>query len=177
MLDISRLEVPPAGFGNCGQCAYRDVGTGGICFACASQEMEPLAENRCEVCDLELGPWGRCENPVCNFTDRGFTYVWAISMMTGRLRGAILRYKYDGVRAWASIFGRVLAGYLDDNAPAFERFDLIVPSPTFIGPGPLGAGTTSTRSLGSPPPSRRRPGPSMTATLTRSSRQPQPNPS
>jgi predicted amidophosphoribosyltransferase len=106
-----------------------------LCFACASALIEPLAESRCEVCELELDAFGVCNNPVCNFSDRGFQYVYAISMMTGALREAIIAYKYKGMRAWASIFGRVLAGYLDDNVGAFERVDLIVPSPTFIGEG------------------------------------------
>ncbi|HYZ13766.1 MAG TPA: hypothetical protein VFA08_09210 [Actinomycetota bacterium] len=56
-------------------------------------------------------------------------------MMTGPLRKAILRYKYEDVRRWADIFGRVLAGYLDENEAAFKRFDIIAPSPTYVGSG------------------------------------------
>ena len=44
------------------------------------------------------------------------------------------QYKIDGIKAWAHIFGRVLAGYLDGDAATFSAFDVIVPSPTYVGP-------------------------------------------
>jgi predicted amidophosphoribosyltransferase len=56
-------------------------------------------------------------------------------MRTGALRRAIDRYKVDGKIAWARIFARVLLGYLDAHPRVFERYELIVPSPTFVGAG------------------------------------------
>lgn len=56
-------------------------------------------------------------------------------MRTGPLRRAIDRYKVDGKHAWAGIFGRVLLGYLDANRTVFQGYDLIVPSPTWVGEG------------------------------------------
>jgi predicted amidophosphoribosyltransferase len=53
-------------------------------------------------------------------------------MRTGPLRRAIDRYKVDGKQAWAGIFGRVLLGYLNADRRVFQRYDLIVPSPTWV---------------------------------------------
>lgn len=53
------------------------------------------------------------------------------------LKRAINAYKFDGVQGWASIFGRVLAGYLDAHRGVFSRYDLITPRPTFTGTGGL----------------------------------------
>ena len=36
---------------------------------------------------------------------------------------------------WALIFGRVLAGFLHDQQQRFGGFDLVIPSPTYVGPG------------------------------------------
>lgn len=57
-------------------------------------------------------------------------------MMSGALKRVIYQYKFDGVRGWAVILGRVLAGYLDDHEKDwFGDVDLVVASPTFRGPG------------------------------------------
>jgi predicted amidophosphoribosyltransferase len=56
-------------------------------------------------------------------------------MRTGPLRRAIDRYKVEGRQAWAAIFGRVLLGYLNANDAVFQRYDLIIPSPTWVGEG------------------------------------------
>ena len=66
---------------------------------------------------------------------RFFKWVWAISMRTGPLKRAIDRYKVEERRAWAAIFGRVLLGYLNAHGSVFQRYDLIIPSPTWIGDG------------------------------------------
>lgn len=127
----------PAGFGNCARCPYLEGGPAHVCFECARKSFERLADDRCELCELRLKQDGSCGNPLCNWAeeDRYFKWVWAISMRTGPLRRAIDRYKVDGKQAWATIFGRVLAGYLDANAPTFQRYELIVPSPTYVGAG------------------------------------------
>jgi predicted amidophosphoribosyltransferase len=56
-------------------------------------------------------------------------------MRTGPLRGAIDRYKVDGKWGWAGIFGRVLLGYLNAHTENFDRYDLVIPSPTYVGSG------------------------------------------
>jgi predicted amidophosphoribosyltransferase len=56
-------------------------------------------------------------------------------MRSGELEQAINRYKYGEVTGWALIFGRVLAGFLDDQQQRFADFDLVIPSPTYVGPG------------------------------------------
>jgi predicted amidophosphoribosyltransferase len=127
----------PAGFGNCARCAYVEAGTAAICFTCAQATFERLAANPCDTCERPLDPNGRCANPVCGWSedDRGFRWVWAISMRTGALRHAIDRYKVAGKTGWSWIFGRVLVGYLDSAPDIFFEYDVIIPSPTYTGPG------------------------------------------
>jgi predicted amidophosphoribosyltransferase len=137
LIDLAKLDRPPAGFAACRECAYRDTGSAPICFTCASERSEPIAEHACRICDQELKPDGSCGNPICNWSesDRHFSFVWAITMRTGEMKRAITRYKYDGKWGWAAIFGRILVGFLNDYAEAFQRFDFITPSPSFVGPG------------------------------------------
>ncbi len=135
MIDLSRLDRPPAGFAACVECAYRDTGSAPICFACASERTERIARRSCDVCGQALPEDGRCGNPVCHFEDRYFTRVWAISMRTGQMRAAITRYKYDGRWGWAAIFGRILVGFLTAHRATFGAYDLIVPSPSYVGAG------------------------------------------
>jgi predicted amidophosphoribosyltransferase len=99
--------------------------------------MDDLAPRRCDTCERPLEPDGSCGNPVCTYDEdeRFFRWVWAISMRTGALQRAIDAYKVQGVKGWAWIFGRVLVGHLNAGASAFSRYDLIVPSPTYVGPG------------------------------------------
>ncbi len=127
----------PAGFGNCGRCPYLSQGTPEICFTCASSSFERLAEHRCALCERALQDDGSCANPLCNWpeSDRFFRWVWAISMRTGPLRRAIDLYKVEGRRGWAAIFGRILVGYLNAHRSTFSKYDLIIPSPTFVGTG------------------------------------------
>jgi len=56
-------------------------------------------------------------------------------MRSGVLEDAINAYKFRGIRAWAIIFGRMLAGFLDQEVETFQDFDLIVASPTYVGDG------------------------------------------
>lgn len=101
--------------------------------------MEPLLAPpmRCEVCDLTLETGeDRCRNPVCRFSkDRWFTWNFAVAVRSGALKEAINKYKYHGLRGWGIIFGRILAGFLEERLPTFESFDLIVASPTWTGAG------------------------------------------
>jgi predicted amidophosphoribosyltransferase len=134
-------QLEPAGFGNCGVCPFMQSGSVRVCYACASQSFEQLpSEPRCDICDGVLNEAGRCRNRICNWAveERYFQWVWAIAMNTGELRRAIHRYKYSDKWGWARIFGRVLAGYLDRTVGIFGEYDLIIPSPTYVGPGGRG---------------------------------------
>src|SRR5690348_5417246 len=93
MFDLSTLSLPPAGFGHCGSCTYFQTGSAEICFACASQTISPLPDRRCRICEQELNADGTCPNRVCDFDDRAFDTVWAISTLTGLLEKAIWNYK------------------------------------------------------------------------------------
>lgn len=136
MVDPRLADVP--GFGRCRACAYRESGPAALCFACARRTVEPLvnAELRCATCDhpfAEGEDW--CRNPVCNFDDRWFEWNYAVAMRSGTLQSVINRYKYDGMRGWGLIFGRILAGFLELRTKTFKEFDLIVASPTWTGAG------------------------------------------
>lgn len=133
----SRLANAP-GFGRCGRCMYRESGPSALCYACASRAMEALPKwgNRCERCDHPFNVGERsCRNPVCNFAEPYFTWNFAIAMRSGILERAINAYKYGGTRGWGLIFGRILAGFLEERATSFRHFDLIVASPTWTGAG------------------------------------------
>jgi predicted amidophosphoribosyltransferase len=122
--------------GQCGRCLFNTSGPAELCFTCARRTMEPLAPSRCRVCDRPYAPddESECGNPLCNRDDRQFSWNFAISMRTGQLKTAINRYKYDGKHGWAYIFGRVVAGFLEEEARTFEQFDVITASPTYVGP-------------------------------------------
>lgn len=127
----------PAGFPRCPTCAYKATGTAALCFSCARERMERLAPDRCESCDQKLPASAGCSNILCkrSIDQRGWDYIWAISMRSGALKGAISAYKYNDVKGWAWIFGRILVGYLERNEKIFGTWDMIIPMPTFVGDG------------------------------------------
>ena len=131
LADGGRLQ--PLGFGNCRRCPFLQSGSVELCYGCASKELESLPKPKCNVCDQGLPASGVCANRWCNRDDRHFDYIYAISMHSGRLKSAIADYKYNGQKMWAAIFGRVLVGYLNAHEEWFTGFDLIIPSPTFVG--------------------------------------------
>jgi predicted amidophosphoribosyltransferase len=55
-------------------------------------------------------------------------------MRNGEIERVIGRYKFHGRHHWATIFARVLVGFLEDESELFKQFDLIVASPTYVGP-------------------------------------------
>jgi predicted amidophosphoribosyltransferase len=114
-----------------------ETGTAAICYRCARNTIEPLADfdSRCAVCDLPLKDDATCGNPLCNWEDRGFDWNFAIAMRSGVLEKAISAFKYEGRSGWRNIFGRVLVGFLDEESRNFEDFDLIVASPTYLEAG------------------------------------------
>jgi predicted amidophosphoribosyltransferase len=135
---IQHVEPPePAGFGNCKVCPYMRTGTADTCYECASATLEQLPAGRCYICERRLPVSGKCRNPLCGRSEeeRGWDWIWAISMRTGPLKRAIDAYKYHGKWGWARIFGRVLVGYLQDQEEVFGDYDLIIPMPTYVGKG------------------------------------------
>jgi predicted amidophosphoribosyltransferase len=103
-----------------------------LCWSCAAPDLEPrpgFAGDRCDVCDQRLEAAVRCRNYWCGRDDRGFDVVWAIGVHRSVLRQVIAQYKYRGATSWASVLGRVLAGYLAEHSPWFEEFELLIPSP------------------------------------------------
>ena len=134
-LTVDDLLKQVPGFGECRRCLFNESGSAELCFACARRTMEPLAVDRCPVCDRPYpADESACGNVLCNRDDRWFSWNIAISMRTGHLKAAINRYKYQGRWGWALIFGRVVAGFLEERAVLFRQFDVITASPTYVGP-------------------------------------------
>lgn len=123
----------------CGTCPYNTSAPASLCYACARRTIEALAkqDERCGICDLPFNAgetW--CENILCKEDDaRWFDWNYAVAMRSGELENAINRYKYQAKTGWAYIFGRVVAGFLEERPGTFRGFDLIVSSPTFVGDG------------------------------------------
>jgi predicted amidophosphoribosyltransferase len=132
---LARLDPRPSGFGRCGTCPYRDTGSVPICYTCARLGMTALGQPRCIICDQATSAPGICRNRVCGWHDRQFEWNRAVAMRAGPLENSITLYKYYERRGWALIFGRVLAGFLDAQADTFAAFDLVIPSPTYVGAG------------------------------------------
>jgi predicted amidophosphoribosyltransferase len=125
-------------FPTCRECMYFQGGSAALCHRCASKEWQALADSdhRCEVCDLPFNEGERdCHNPVCAMSDRWFEWNYAIAMRSGALQRTINDYKYNGHKGWATIFGRILVGFLDANQAVFGSMDLLIPSPSFTGSG------------------------------------------
>jgi predicted amidophosphoribosyltransferase len=60
--------------------------------------------------------------------------AFAVGVHDGALRHAILRYKYRRELWWADVFARLLADHLYTHSSWFEEFDLLVPTPSYLGP-------------------------------------------
>lgn len=135
--DRPSLDHVP-GFGLCATCPYNTSAPASLCYACARRTIEALGlpDKRCRICDLPFNPgetW--CENILCKSDDRWFGWNYAVAMRSGALEDAINRYKYHSGKGWAFIFGRVIAGFLEEQRKTFRDFDLIAASPTFLGAG------------------------------------------
>jgi predicted amidophosphoribosyltransferase len=128
----------PIGFPGCRLCPYRHLDRTDVCLACleASPGQGSATEvRRCPSCGGLRRSAGACPTRWCARADRGWSVVFGVGVHAAGLQRAIVRYKYGGERWWAGVFGRLLAGYLDRCAPWFDDFDLIVPMPTYRGPG------------------------------------------
>jgi predicted amidophosphoribosyltransferase len=79
----------------------------------------------------DLGP---CPNRWCHRGDRAFSVAFAIGVHDGALRVAVLRYKYRQELWLAAVFARLFAQHLGAHSTWFEEFDLLVPTPSYIGP-------------------------------------------
>jgi predicted amidophosphoribosyltransferase len=133
----------PAGFGNCGQCAYFASGPPSVCQQCAAATLQPAAPFSCPVCGQRIATArGPCSNRLCSDPQRLFEFNHAIAMKTGPLDRAIKAHKYEHRWGWGIIFARVLLGHLARD-PAVAHADLIIPMPA----EPLPAGTTSRREI------------------------------
>jgi predicted amidophosphoribosyltransferase len=61
--------------------------------------------------------------------------VFAVGAHQGALRHAVLRYKYGRELWWAGVFAGLFADYLGGHSTWFEDFDLLIPTPSYTGPG------------------------------------------
>jgi len=134
---LDKLLESAAGFPACRRCMYVETGAAALCSRCAGRTLEPLAPNdeKCGICDQPYQPGEmECRNPLCNAGWRMFEWNYAIAMRTAPLKNAVAMYKYGGHRKWATIFGRIVAGFIEEHASLFSEFDLITAVPTYTGP-------------------------------------------
>jgi predicted amidophosphoribosyltransferase len=102
-------------------------------MTCAGQRIERPGPAACPLCAQRTGPGG-CQNDLCRSPHRRIGRIYAIGYQSGPLRQAIYQYKYRDERQLSVIFGRLLAGWLDEALRAAPP-DLIVANPSFVGPG------------------------------------------
>lgn len=134
MVPRSQLPAgPPLGFPRCPKCPYLQGGSPSICSSCAQEAFEPIAKKSCQICSQFLDEDGDCPNWLCSDPARRIERIDAIAYLSGSLRSKILSYKYDNRQGWATIFGRVLVGWLEDNL-WLDPPDLIVANPTWVEP-------------------------------------------
>lgn len=138
-LDPERLDPPPKRFGACRSCPYLQTGSAPVCYGCALRDIDPLLpiSERCARCDQSAPDITGCGNPLCSglVGQREYDWNFAVGMRSGVLKRVTDEYKFQEVRGWGVILGRLLVGFLDENQPTFKDFDLIIPSPGWTGPG------------------------------------------
>lgn len=133
MAPLQYPSGPPAGFPNCGSCAYMAAGPTWVCQRCVSAAVTPVAHDACAVCS-QVTAGGYCSNALCRDPRRAIKNIGAIALYDGDLRRALHRYKYERKTGWATIFGRLLVGWLDENETA-ESVDMITMVPSWTGAG------------------------------------------
>lgn len=129
-IDLTRLDPRPAGFGQCGKCAYRDTGTPAICFSCFRDRCRAYIKAGCHDCGAPTLFFSVCGNPICN-RDRWYDRNYTIAYREGVLELRMNAYKFGGARGWGLIFARVLLGFLSDHMSEFLNHDLIVSVPAY----------------------------------------------
>jgi predicted amidophosphoribosyltransferase len=132
---------PPLGFPRCRRCPYAHAGPVHICFSCAEQQLEHIAERSCPVCDQLLYESDTCPNWLCTDPHRRIERISAIAYLSGSLQKTIHRYKYEGAFGWSLIFARLLIGWLRQHANE-KPPEIIIANPTYLGPGFERTGTT-----------------------------------
>lgn len=119
----------PAGFPRCRTCPLLQTATPAICASCVRRTV-PARDWRCPVCSRRLASaTDICGNPICGWSDRSFGRVYSIYPKTGAVDRVIKLLKYDGILGWATILGRLVLGWLQDNL-APNDYDFIVANPT-----------------------------------------------
>jgi len=135
--------LPPGavGFPGCLHCRWRRQRRPQVCLECFETSWPGVGciDERplrcCSACGQALTQRSTCPTPWCTRRDRSWSVVFGVGSYTGGLRRAIVRYKFGGERWWAGVFALLLAAYLDRNAGWFDDFDLVVPTPAYLGPG------------------------------------------
>jgi predicted amidophosphoribosyltransferase len=131
-------DVPPELLRSPGQAGRRP----GFWFASGQAaerrlcEQEESSLGQCAVCGRPCHlDKARCGNALCDQGEetRFFRRVWGITDRSGVMGYAVDLYKVEGVHGWAGIFARMLLNYLDDNERIFRPYELIIPSPTYLG--------------------------------------------
>jgi len=84
---------------------------------------------------LDIGDAEHCPNLLCRSAERAFALVRAVGVHTQALQVVLHRYKVEARREWADVLARLLLGYLGERHRALGACDLIVASPTYLGPG------------------------------------------
>jgi predicted amidophosphoribosyltransferase len=109
-------------------------------MGCAYQTLEHPAGATCAICAQQLNEWGKCGNDLCRDPNRAIDRIEAIAIYSGALKQAIVRLKdSDRHWGWASIFGRLVLGYLNLNSfPPGREYTAIVANPGYKPDGRLG---------------------------------------
>lgn len=131
---LSVRALRTAAFPDCLGCPYFGAGPVSVCASCAGPELVRPGPESCAVCAQRLDADGSCPNELCASPRRRIDKIHAIGHQTGPMRRAINSYKYRGARDLAVVLGRILVGWLEENAAA-DPPGLIVANPSFVGPG------------------------------------------
>lgn len=127
----------PAGFPRCAACALARLEQPATCLACAvpvPPPPPPPPARPCAACGQGRRPGGRCPTPACQ-GGRPWSVVWSIGTHEGPLRSVLVEHKYGPDGRWAPVLGRLVVGWLDRHATWVEDLDLLVPVPSWTGPG------------------------------------------
>jgi predicted amidophosphoribosyltransferase len=131
---LSVGALRPAGFPDCLGCPYFGTGPVSVCASCAWPKLVRPGPDSCAFCAQRLDADRSCPNELCANPRRRIDKIHAIGYQAGPMRRAINSYKYRGARGLAVVLGRILVGWLEENAAA-DPPGLIVANPSFVGPG------------------------------------------
>ena len=123
-----RRPVNRNDFPGCAACTYLNPGHWSICFPCAREQLATISDP-CPICAQERSNEG-CRNKLCT-GEAGSRYIDRIEAVTlheDHFADVLRRYKYGKKTGWATIFARLLVGYLE-YAWSTRNVDLIVANP------------------------------------------------